>query len=272
MGAEQRDGDEWRMLKRLAGRGGKLTVGEDGVCRLARAGKRGGRVNSVAAATIQSLAARGLITASADGGWVATDLGRTHVKRGLAVAADPAAQRQDRGAVTLNDETLGTVTVTVNHDESPLSWLRRRRGRDGRPLIDAAAFAAGERLRADYTRALIMPRVTANWTAAVAGRRRDGAGGMAELTEAAIAARRRVAKALAAVGPEFDGLLVDLCCFLKGLEEIERERRWPARSAKVVVKMGLARLARHYGLTAGARGPERSGAFRHWGTDDYRPT
>jgi hypothetical protein len=160
----------------------------------------------------------------------------------------------------------------VNQDESPLAWLRSRKGRDGRPFIDAAAFAAGERLRADFTRGQMMPRVTANWTATVARGRRDGSGGAAEFTEATLAARQRVKRAIEDAGPELAGLLIDFCCFLKGIEEIEKERQWPARSAKVVLKLALSVLARHYGLAPKARGLPRSMGVRHWGTDDYRPT
>ncbi len=57
---------------------------------------------------------------------------------------------------------FGRVTVTVDDAESPLAWLARRRGRDGRALIEAHQLQAGERLRADFTRAHLMPRTTAN--------------------------------------------------------------------------------------------------------------
>ena len=157
--------------------------------------------------------------------------------------------------------------VCINHAESPLAWLRRRRDRSGAAMIDEIAFAAGERLRADMTRARMTPRVTASWEpAASAG---NGARLRQEPGDMALAARQRVARALAAAGDEFAGVLVDVCGFLKGLEQVEQERGWPARSGKLILRMALARLAAHYGLSA-VQGPERARTRAWRGQDNVR--
>lgn len=176
---------------------------------------------------------------------------------------------------TLETRTVRTERghdrLLVDLDESPLGWLARRKGRDGKLLLSPAAVTAGERLRADFTRGQMSPRVTANWEAAVASGRRGGAGQGVEVADAVLAARARVTRALEAVGPELSGVLVDVCCFLKGLEEVERDRGWPARGAKVVLGLGLDSLARHYGVREQG-GPERSGRVVGWNAPDSRPT
>ena len=159
----------------------------------------------------------------------------------------------------------GRTSVTVDEAESPLVWLARRRGRDGRALITPHQLQAGERLRADFTHAHLMPRTTSNWSNPISSGRRGGQPPGA-FTETMIAARQRVHHALDAIGPEFAGLLLDICCFLKGLADIERERAWPARSGKVVLQLALDRLARHYGYAAQTRGPARS-HVRTWLVD-----
>jgi hypothetical protein len=162
----------------------------------------------------------------------------------------------------------GAQSVTVDEAESPLAWLARRRGRDGRAMIAPHQLLAGERLRADFTRAHMMPRTTSSWASPIAsGRRGEGGNRAADFTEAMIASRQRVNLALDAVGPEFSGLLLDLCCFLKGLEDIERDRGWPARSAKVVLQLALDRLARHYGYMAQAKG-RADAPIRTWLAED----
>ncbi len=52
-------------------------------------------------------------------------------------------------------DTERAVSPTLNIAESPLSWLRSRKDRDGRPLISDLQFLAGERLRAEFERALM---------------------------------------------------------------------------------------------------------------------
>jgi hypothetical protein len=120
--------------------------------------------------------------------------------------------------------------LLVNESESPLAWLARRKDTNGKPMIDAAQFAAGERLRADFTRAAMTPRIGANLSSPVAHGRRGGGENGVHYSDLVVAAKERLNQTLGAVGPEFSGLLFDVCCFLKGLETVERERGWPRRT------------------------------------------
>ncbi len=166
----------------------------------------------------------------------------------------------------------GRARPDINAAESPIAWLARLRDKDGRPMISEEQLAAGERLREDFSFAQMMPRTTANWSAVGSGGGRRAAPGVGvELQDAVIAATERVRRALAAVGPELAGVLIDVCCHLKGLEAAERQAGWPQRSGKVVLDIALTRLARHYGLLRGGSGTASAPRVRHWGADDYRP-
>ncbi len=192
------------------------------------------------------------------------------------VSSQPTINRAKEGGKPLRNpaRTLQTIyyeqgeKIEINPEESPLAMLYRRKNANGSSFISESEFLAGERLRADFTRGSLMPSVTMRWDTSVGGGR-SGPGGMAELTDIALASRIRVERALEAVGPELNGVLVDVCCFLKGLETVERERQWPVRSAKMLLKVGLAALHRHYNPQLEK---ERGrGAVLHWGADDYRP-
>lgn len=162
------------------------------------------------------------------------------------------------------------MSARANPDESPLAWLARRRDKTGEALISPAQLLAGEKLRRDFTFAHMMPRVTTGYSAPLASRsaRRAAPGTGVDLSDNVVAAGERVRRALAAVGPELSGILVDVCCHLKGLEQAERAANWPQRSAKVVLQLALTRLARHYRLDVVGDVPVRVG---QWGTEDYRP-
>jgi hypothetical protein len=160
--------------------------------------------------------------------------------------------------------------ATRNAAESPLAWLRHRRGRDGAPLLGDAAFAAGERLRADLTRAALGAGPGTAWSPSG---RVDGGGWRPDRlnhNEAVLAARQRVRRALEAVGPDFAGLLVDVCGYLKPIADLEAEQNWPVRSGKVILRLALEALARHYGLSDEGQGPLRARHLAVWRDLDPR--
>lgn len=170
---------------------------------------------------------------------------------------------------TLRDADGAREEVMLHVNESPLAWLRLRKDKDGTQLISDAQFAAGEKLRMDFTRAQLQPRVTASWDPSRAGCQR-GMPVNFDFSDGTLAAKQRVTDALLAVGPELSGVLQDVCCFLKRITLVETERRWPPRSAKIVLSLALERLATHYGFSTEAVGREGQ-KIRNWGAEDYRP-
>lgn len=193
--------------------------------------------------------------------WCITAQGRSALKRALSRSPGERHSRAEKA------EPATPTRASVDVSESPLGWLHQRHGKSGARLITDEQFAAGERLRADYWFAGLSPKVTASWSV-VAPCSRGGAV-QGDLADNVLAARERVNRALSAVGPELSGILVDVCCHLRGLERIERDNRWVVRSAKVVLQLALTSLARHYGLLGTRAVPMRT---RHWGADGYRPT
>jgi hypothetical protein len=221
---------------------------------------------SAPAAAVDLLLTQGLARwdgQGADRRLLPTDEGRAFLGRQAAPkGADPF--RAQHSPLALH----GGGGALLDEGESPLAWLARRKDRDGRPFLAPQQLEAGERFRRDVTQAQLLQRVTADWEASGAGR---GGSPGASIADVAIDARRRLARASAAVGPDLAGLLTDVCGYLKGLELVETERGWPHRSAKVVLRIALDRLAAHYGLAGEARGPERARGLLHWGAEDYRP-
>lgn len=254
-----------RVLKFLARGPGRTSTAAHGDKMLIEAGDRG--TVSVQRDVYGWLVSEGIVSVS--GGSICLSRQGGELMRDMEASSVPGGPGQNIGAICI-DTGDGARPVLANLSESPLAQLARLRTRTGAAFLAAREFEAGERLRADYTRGQLMPRLGANWIASVASGKRAGGGGVAELTDAALAARMRVEKAIAAVGPELSGVLIDVCCFLKGMETVEVERAWPVRSGKVVLKTALAALARHYWPNASSA-EARPARMLHWGAQDYRP-
>ncbi len=133
-------------------------------------------------------------------------------------------------------------SVTVNQAESPLAWLHARGHLTDRQLD------AGEKLRFDYERASLGPRVTMGWNPEPHGKGRRGPADHMEPGEMQLAAKQRFDHALAALGGELSDIAWRVVCDGQTMGLAERGLGWPARSGKLVLRIALDRLAGFYRL------------------------
>lgn len=133
-------------------------------------------------------------------------------------------------------------SVTVNAAESPLGWLFAR------GLVTQRQYDAGDRLRSDWERAQLAPRVTMSWDAAPVARGRGGSAVEPDLSGTQIDAKRRFDAAIEAVGPGLADILWRVVCAGDGMRQAETALGWPARAGKLVLTFALDRVAAYYRL------------------------
>lgn len=152
-------------------------------------------------------------------------------------------ERSIDGGIASGDRTTEARprrSVTINMAESPLGWLLAR------GLVSRRQFDAGERLRADWERAQLAPRVTMSWDGAPVASGRGGSAPAPDLSAVQIDAKRRFEHAVAAAGPGLADILWRVVCAGEGMRDAETALGWPARAGKLVLTFALDRVAAYY--------------------------
>jgi len=212
---------------------------------------------------------------NSNGHWHISTQGEAWLRRRMATNDPYRAQHQLTGARNIEIAPNSLRKLTVNLTESPLGWLRHRKGADGNPLLSQQQYEAGERLRSDFEKAQMSPRITSDITAPMtssSSKRAGNTGNAIALRDAAIAAKQRFFKALDTVGTDLCDVLIEVCCHLKGMDEAEKHLSLPQRSGKIVLQIALTRLGQHYGsIPPTTIHHYKTTGIRHWGDDNYRP-
>lgn len=216
-------------------------VGADGTYALRVGADRRGRATMrLNEAAFRDLIAEPGLRVRTGGGWI----GRPVVASAERPAPGLPGRIEGERALIERD---GRLTLhRANLGESPIAWLMRRKGPDGKPWLTPAEAAAGERLRLDAEIAGSGPSVTMRWDALP--RTGGGSAARVEPGDRALAAGRRVARALDAVDPRQRAMLVQICLTGSSLQLAEQETGLRRREGKTLLKAGLQALARHYGV------------------------
>lgn len=178
-----------------------------------------------------------------------TGAGRSMLAHLLA-EAENTAQRQGRLSDDAGDTACSATQkpkdaarrARYGAPDSPLTCLARRRDRDGTRFLSEDLVKAGERLREDFEMAQMGRHTGESWDRFLT----EEAARPGTSSDSQSAARRRVVGVLRDLGPGLGDVILRCCCYLEGLETAEREMGWSARSGKIVLRIALQRLRRHY--------------------------
>ncbi|WP_363322713.1 DUF6456 domain-containing protein [uncultured Litoreibacter sp.] len=177
-----------------------------------------------------------------------TAAGRSALKQYLSqdLERKRSAKGSHDGRSPFVDADGGTAFARPMTSESPLAMLARRRDKEGRAFLAPELVQAGERFREDYELAQMGQGAAQHWDRFMASGDRNELIGDDSMSSGPRAARSRIVAALDDLGPGLSDIIMRCCCFLEGLETAEKRMGWSARSGKVVLRIALQRLHRHY--------------------------
>lgn len=238
------------VLARLAEPGTVLAVGRD--LAMAAVVSLDGRPSQ----TMQSVA-RDKVQAMALKGWIAQAGASDRLVRYTITAAGQAMLRRALPAAggfreAAHDFAAAGGLQARSPGESPLQLLARRKDKSGRPFLGRDLVVAAERLREDFEIAQLGGRIGTDWSRLLEGR---VDGGAPHSPGRASEARLRFEAAMDDLGPGLSDVVLRCCCHEEGMESAERRMGWSARSGKIVLRIALQRLVRHYERTQGSLGP-----------------
>jgi len=256
-----------RVLRRLCEPGAVLAVARDmdkAVVVRDEADGENTRTAVIDVGIAQIMALRDWISCSAPGARIAryqiSASGRAALKKLMAAAENRAqgfaeAKTGFDGPNVLQNSAKAPRHLRYNYAENPLIGLARRKDKNGKPFLSKEQVRAGERLREDFELSQLGPNATQDWdrflSSGAAGYKKPGDKG-----SGAMAARDRVAAALSDLGPGLGDVALRCCCYLEGMEVTEKRMGWSARSGKIVLRIALQRLIRHYQETQGKFAPK----------------
>ena len=244
------------VLRRLCEQGAVLAVARDmDSAVIVREDPQGGTLRTaiVEADIAQAMALRNWIACTDPDARIVryhiTGTGRTELRRLTAAEENRANGFVDGAEETDWSQSEGANVTRFVAAETPLIGLSRRRDKGGHPFLARDLVRVGERLREDFVLAQPGPDVAEDWRDALTTR----AGHTPH--PAVQAARDRVVAALDDLGPGLQDAALRCCCLLEGLEVTEKRMGWSARSGKIVLRISLQRLLRHYTETHGKFAP-----------------
>lgn len=127
--------------------------------------------------------------------------------------------------------------------DAPMRRLAALKGPKGEPWLSQAELSAAGKLRADWAAGELGLVRGSDWTAAPIGTTRGAVNAQETAMARRCDARRRLANVLAKLAKPLRRVVERVCLYEEGLEALERSEGWPARSAKLALKLGLAQLA-----------------------------
>lgn len=188
-----------------------------------------------------------------------TAAGRTEINRRMAEAesrraahvGDEDADASDGPAELLAPQgARGAGARRSPGTDAPLQVLARRHRADGEAWLPPELIGAALRFRESWEIARIGGGMTRDWEALLCGRVANAAGGAGRHPSGTptrrLEAEESLAAAIRALGPDLAETVLLGVCEEHGMEDIEKRLTFPARSGKIVLRIALRMLARHY--------------------------